>query len=201
MQDVALPPTVKPVVKRLAVPDFVAGVNLKNTNNVGIWYSLAVGGSPLAPPAALASGLTVERHVFDVDGNNIDDQDLEQGTTVIVVLKGEVNTQNIEHQALIVDALPAGLEIENPSLAAANSVNNLGWIGYLTTLKHSEILDDRFVVALDLKSGSSRTFKIAYMARAVTPGRYWLPPVTIEDMYKPWYRGRSGSGRLVVTAK
>ncbi|KOR30511.1 hypothetical protein TI04_05520, partial [Achromatium sp. WMS2] len=54
-----------------------------------------VSGSPLAPPAALASGLTVERHVFDVDGNNIDDQDLEQGTTVIVVLKGEVNTQNI----------------------------------------------------------------------------------------------------------
>jgi alpha-2-macroglobulin len=49
---------------------------------------------------------------------------------------------------------------------------------------HVEYRDDRFVVALSLDDyGSSDLF---YLARAVTPGDYRIPPPYIEDMYRPY---------------
>ena len=47
-------------------------------------------------------------------------------------------------------------------------------------------------------SGNSFTF--AYILRAVTPGRYKVPAVEVEDMYKPELRARGVSGQLTVAA-
>jgi uncharacterized protein YfaS (alpha-2-macroglobulin family) len=62
---------------------------------------------------------------------------------------------------------------------------------------YSDALDDRFVAALDL-GGDERGFRLAYLARAVNPGSYRLPPPEVEDMYKPRYRGRGKAGWLQV---
>ncbi len=44
-------------------------------------------------------------------------------------------------------------------------------------------------------------FTVAYVVRAVSPGRYVLPQATVEDMYRPDRYGRTGTGAIEVTVK
>jgi len=50
------------------------------------------------------------------------------------------------------------------------------------------------VAALDIASGNTRKFTLAYLIRAVTPGVYRQPAVYVEDMYQPWQFGRGAMG-------
>jgi uncharacterized protein YfaS (alpha-2-macroglobulin family) len=69
-----------------------------------------------------------------------------------------------------------------------------------TQAAHLEFRDDRFVAALDRTSGDPREFTLAYMVRAVTPGRYVLPAATVEDMYRPQFNARTAMGEVEVIA-
>ena len=60
--------------------------------------------------------------------------------------------------------------------------------------EHVEMRDDRFVAAIN----SSNTVRVAYLARAVTPGDFVLPPSFAEDMYMPELNTRTEMGRLVI---
>ena len=51
---------------------------------------------------------------------------------------------------------------------------------------------------MDLGGGS--TFAFAYVARAVTPGEFFLPGAQAVDMYHPAVAGRTAASRLVVAA-
>jgi hypothetical protein len=99
---------------------------------------------------------------------------------------------------LIVDPLPAGLEIDNPDLAHARSASDLDWLGELSDTLYTEALDDRFVAALDLDD-IKRTYRVAYLVRAVSPGHYRIPGPEVEDMYKPRYRARGEAGWMDVS--
>ena len=59
----------------------------------------------------------------------------------------------------------------------------------------------RFVAALDRNSEQSAFFNLAYVVRAVTPGKYVYPPATAEDMYRPERFGRTAFGSIEVVAK
>ncbi|MET1027937.1 MAG: hypothetical protein ABWY00_12270, partial [Dongiaceae bacterium] len=52
----------------------------------------------------------------------------------------------------------------------------------------------------DRVTDSQRDFTLAYLARVVTPGKYKVPAVTIEDMYKPEFRAQGDTGKMVITA-
>ena len=41
-------------------------------------------------------------------------------------------------------------------------------------------------------------FTVAYVVRAVSPGKYVLPQAYVEDMYNPSRYGRSGTGTVEV---
>lgn len=45
-----------------------------------------------------------------------------------------------------------------------------------------------------------QSFAVAYVARAVTPGGFFLPGVEARDMYHPGVFARSAAGRLSVQA-
>jgi uncharacterized protein YfaS (alpha-2-macroglobulin family) len=117
---------------------------------------------------------------------------------------------------LVVDRLPAGLEIENPRLVDSGDVKSLDWLKTAVKPDHTEFRDDRFVAAFDFfGSGSTRRQRgsdgdsrapassatVAYMVRAVTPGSFVHPAATVEDMYRPDRFARTASGRLEVVAK
>ena len=65
---------------------------------------------------------------------------------------------------------------------------------------HSEFRDDRFSAAFDRKVGDPAVFAVAYVVRAVSPGRYVQPQAYVEDMYRPDRFGRTATGSLEVTA-
>ena len=52
-----------------------------------------------------------------------------------------------------------------------------------STPKHQEFRADRYVAALDVSSYG--TSHLLYLARAVTPGTYRVPPPQVESMYRP----------------
>jgi alpha-2-macroglobulin len=41
-------------------------------------------------------------------------------------------------------------------------------------------------------------FRLAYMVRAVSPGRFHRPAASVEDMYRPAYRARTDAGTVTV---
>jgi hypothetical protein len=102
-------------------------------------------------------------------------------------------------RVLVADLLPAGFEIDNPNLVKSANLDAFSWLAETQTA-HLEFRDDRFVAALDRSSGDDRAFTLAYMVRAVTPGRYVVPAATVEDMYRPHLSARTAMGQVEVVA-
>ena len=96
---------------------------------------------------------------------------------------------------MIDDPLPAGVEIDNPNLLRAGDMGALDGLS-LSDATHSEFRSDRFLSAIDLRDG--QTITLAYVARAVTPGDFHHPAASVEDMYRPRYRARTDTGRVVI---
>jgi len=172
---------------------------IENSGSRPIWITLMQEGAPKKPPAPADNGFSLTRSFYTLDGKKIDGGRLKQGQMVVVVLEGRV-TDGAHHPALLVDPFPAGLEAENPRLRGGMKVEKIGWLPALSRTRYVDVLDDRFVAALDVEGGWKRDarFTVAYLARATTPGRYRWPDAEVEDMYKPHLRARSGQSTLVV---
>jgi uncharacterized protein YfaS (alpha-2-macroglobulin family) len=108
--------------------------------------------------------------------------------------------------ALVVDLLPAGLELENQNLAqSAASLADAGsnvreWHRAMQAgrIKHQEYRGDRYVAAVDV--GEYDTTHLLYLARAVTPGSYRVPLPQVESMYRPsWQALGSAPAQMVVS--
>jgi uncharacterized protein YfaS (alpha-2-macroglobulin family) len=95
---------------------------------------------------------------------------------------------------LVVDLLPAGLEVENLNISKGESLKDvrIDAINPLdamqsNAIKHQEYRDDRFVAAVRIPSyGGVNLF---YLLRVVSPGTYMMPAPFVEDMYRPERRG------------
>jgi len=59
-----------------------------------------------------------------------------------------------------------------------------------------EARDDRYIAALDL--AGARPFALAYVARAVTPGEFFLPAPEARDMYRPAVNARGSATRTTI---
>ncbi len=64
-------------------------------------------------------------------------------------------------------------------------------------MAHSEFRQDRFLTAIDRTDASP--FRLGYIVRAVSPGRFHHPAASVEDMYRPEFRAQTGAGQVVVT--
>lgn len=151
-------------------------------------------GIPSEPPMAnVDSRIAVRRAYFDIEGNRRERFQARQGELLIVRLAVDTRGERIDN-LVIEERLPAGLEIENANLQTSETVR---WITRDNTLplRHVEVRDDRLVVFAGPFAGT-RIFH--YAARAVTPGRYTLPPAAIEAMYDPFISSRSGAGEFYV---
>jgi uncharacterized protein YfaS (alpha-2-macroglobulin family) len=92
--------------------------------------------------------------------------------------------------ALVVDLVPGGLEVENLNLTDASQWANvtidgisLGERSNAANIKFEEYRDDRYVAAIELWGGSAA--QLFYLVRAVSPGDFVVPPPVVEDMYRP----------------
>lgn len=176
------------------------GLALRNTGPEAVRAVVTVTGTPATPEPAMANGFTLQRRYMTLDGQPADIARVRQGTRLVVVLNvTEANPQL--GQVMLVDRLPAGFEIDNPSLVASAETSALRWLApEQVQPDYKAFRDDRFLAAYSRSSGAKQTWQVAYMIRAVTPGRFIAPPATIEDMYRPERSARTTVGEAEVIA-
>ena len=171
--------------------------DVRNLGTQPVYVSLATTGIPLAPEPAEASGFTIQRSYFHMDGTPVDLGDLHQNEEIVTVVEGTM-TDPLERRVLVVDLLPAGLEPDTVTIPTDQGDDGkFAWLKDLTQPTFTATRDDRYVAGLTL-SGENAKFKQAYVVRAVTPGTYALPGAQVEDMYAPAYHARSAAGTLEV---
>ncbi len=198
------------------------GLVIQNDSDAAVDAVISVIGSALTPEPPIARDFRIERAYYTLDGKPVDlksatggDGQLRQTDRLVVVLKIESNTAG--GRVMLVDRLPAGLEIENPRLIDSADLKSFEWLKSAVQPEHTEFRDDRFVAAFNLfaktnreggdndgddaskKAASSAT--VAYMVRAVTPGSFVHPAATVEDMYRPDRFARTASGKLEILAR
>jgi uncharacterized protein YfaS (alpha-2-macroglobulin family) len=173
---------------------------ITNRGDSPAWRAVSIIGVPRADLPAENRGYGVTRNVYRPDGSNADLSKARQTDLFVVVLKGVRTDASQSAQALVVDLLPAGFEIETATVSKGRSTTDYSWLPELTDAAYTEQRDDRFIAALDLKNGT-RDFTLAYVVRAVTPGEFIYPAVVAEDMYEPETTGRNAIGKLTVGAR
>lgn len=213
-----------PLMRRLTGAELIDGqLTITNETDQAVDAVVSVIGAALTPEPAVEKGFKIERSYYTLDGKKIDLKSaaggigsLAQNDRLVVVVKVEASEKG--GRVLLVDRLPAGLEIENPRIVESGDVKSLEWLKTTARPEHTEFRDDRFVAAFNFsgrqrgrdaddddddeaKKGPVASATVAYMVRAVTPGSFVHPAATVEDMYRPERYARTAAGRLTVTAK
>ncbi len=189
-----------------------AGV-LINRGHKPLPVAVATTGILRIPPAAAHHGMVVDRVFYTLSGRKIQPSQLPQNTVFVAVLTGRV-TDTFPHHALLNMGLPPGWEF----VSTLDPGNHPGqpWLHGLTTPDASAATDDRYEAAMLLPAAANtvlRTavsvsstvsaptpaFRIAILLRAVTPGRYDLPGLVLEDMFHPSVFARTAGAPVTIT--
>jgi uncharacterized protein YfaS (alpha-2-macroglobulin family) len=137
-------------------------------------------------------GMKVTREWLDDQGKPLDPATIKQNNLVVARITLEPNGHTYDN-IVIEDLLPAGLEVENPNLDTAQT---LPWLtSKFDWCARRDIRDDRVLLFTKPVSGKS---VFCYLARAVTPGRFTVPPVSAECMYDPEIRSVTSQTEMTI---
>ncbi len=180
------------------------GFEIKNTGKTDLYVNVVLAGYPNAKPAPSDQGVAISRRFLDAGGSPMDVSKVKSGDRIIVELK--VKPEKRMPHALVVDMVPAGVELEDPNVSGSFLIDDIvvdkktieDWQHGYTTV-HTEYRDDRFVAALDIRR--RQTCRIFYPVRVVSPGVFKVPSPLVEDMYRPYVRGVGNTiDQMEVTA-
>ena len=156
-----------------------------------LYASLEIGGYRQQAPKPDFSHFNITRTYYNTKGEVILPNNVPVGDLIIVELSLQV--KNRIQDALVVDLLPAGFELENQNLEHSIKlddyrIGNEALIDRISSnnIKYQAWRDDRYIAAVDLHTYNTQY--LYYLIRAVTPGTYQVPPPYAEDMYRPYIR-------------
>ena len=152
-------------------------------------------GVPTQPEPAQGNGYRIERQLLTLDGAPADPAAIALNDRLVAVVT-VTPERELQARLIVSDPLPAGLEIENPNLLRSGETGQLAWLVADDVASHTEFRADRFAAAVDWQG--AEPFRLAYMVRAVSPGRFHRPAASVEDMYRPAYRARTDAGTVTV---
>jgi alpha-2-macroglobulin len=189
-------------VRELSVAEVSGGVQLKNLHNGRLYVELVLSGYAAKPLPAKSDIIKLTRTLYTPEGTPIGKRLLKVGETVVVRIEASSNT-NIAN-GLVVDRIPAGLEIENRNLVQGEAMDGAKYDGIDAVqamndrrIQHVEYRDDRFVAAVRFEPYGNK-LNLIYRAKVVTPGRFVVPPMHAEDMYRPELFGLTGAEAVTV---
>lgn len=169
-------------------------VVIANTADTRTDAVLTTYGIPSEPPVAGGNGFAISRTYYTLEGEEVSPDAVAQNDRLVTVIT--VRNDGAPRGRLMVnDPLPAGFEIDNPSLLRAGEIAALDWLSVRKT-ETAEFRSDRFLAAVD--SQDDESFELAYIVRAVSPGRFYHPAASVEDMYRPEFRANSAASRVEV---
>ncbi len=185
--------------RSFAAKDVTTPVRITNNGENAVQAVVSVTGAPLTPEPAADKGFAIERIYYTLDGEMADIAKVKQNERFAVVLKITEGRPTFG-RVIVADYLPAGFEIDNPRLVSSGDTGTLSWIEDAKEPAHAEFRDDRFTAAFNRASSDKAVFTVAYVVRAVSPGRYVLPQAYVEDMYRPDRFGRNAVGAVEIEA-
>ncbi len=183
-----------PLVRVLEDRADAAPMVITNATGQETQLTLTTFGIPSQPEDSRSYGYALERAYFTMEGDVANPARVAQGTRLVTVLTVTPFAYS-EARLMVDDPLPAGFEIDNPSLVRAGDIAQLGWLKTAET-RTAEFRQERFLAAVDWRS--KEPFRLAYIVRAVSPGQYHHPAASVEDMYRPQFRARTEEGRVTV---
>lgn len=175
--------------------DLESSPTFTNKTDKQVWRSVMISGTPLKAPLAVNEGYEVTKRVQKLDGSLADLSDIKQGERYIVKVSFK-STKSRSGLAVLADLLPAGMEIEAILEPGETAYKN---VGKLSRFQTSEMRDDRLVAAT--KTYSRKTYRIAYLVRAVTPGDFVWPGAVVQDMYRAQDHAISKATRVQISAQ
>ncbi len=187
-------PVSGPLVEVLADETASQPVEIRNDSGEATTLTLTTFGVPTEPEPAGGNGYSITREYYTMDGMGVDLGAVPSGERMVVVLTVTPFGRR-DARLMVDDALPAGFEIDNPSLIRSGDIRELSWLQTVEA-RHSEFRQERFLSAVDWRS--DKPFKLAYIVRAISPGSYHHPAASVEDMYRPAFRARTDAGRVTV---
>jgi uncharacterized protein YfaS (alpha-2-macroglobulin family) len=183
----------------VSAADLATGVRVTNRHAERLYLELAYTGHPVKSPAPRSDVFNLVRELYAADGTPIGDRALRVGESVMVRIN--VKARSRIANGLVVDRIPAGLEIENLNIVQGEQMGIVP-IGKINPaeamadrrIQHVEFRDDRFVAAVRIEG----ELNLFYRARVVTPGRFVVPPLYAEDMYRPDVYGIAGGSQMLT---
>ena len=156
-------------------------------------------------------GFTVLRKYEAVDNADDVKQNADRTWTIKTGARVHVRltmvAQARRYHVALVDNLPAGLEILNPSLAVTESIPSDtqntsvveeysrgyygSWWWRANWFEHQNFRDERAEAFSSLLWEG--VYNYSYVARATTPGQFVVPPAKAEEIYHPETFGRTGT--------
>ena len=120
-----------------------APISIVNTGQNALRAVVSVAGVPLTPEPATDQGFKIERAYYSMSGAPLDVSTVKQTTRFIVSLKVSERVSR-NGRLLLVDPLPAGIEIDNPALVENTILPDAEWLKREVEPSNTEYRDDRF---------------------------------------------------------
>ena len=122
------------LIRGLSAAELQGGaLTIANDGEAPVDAVVSVIGAALTPEPPVSKGFTIERTYYTLDGKQVDLKSATGGTgqikqneRLVVVVK--VDATDTGGRILLVDRLPAGLEIENPRLVDCGDIKSLDWL-------------------------------------------------------------------------
>jgi uncharacterized protein YfaS (alpha-2-macroglobulin family) len=176
----------------LKLDDGIKGVIIKNTGEGRGYVSWTSDGVPMNKPEAEDKGLVARVEYYDSTGirilNNATITRGQRVTGIVRLLSLAGEAQNI----VAVLPLAGGFEIENPRLMDPEESE---YPGERNSNLQTELRDDRLVIVVDY---FEKTFSLKFTMRAVTSGKFTLPPIAAEGMYSPGVRSVGETSVIII---
>lgn len=188
--------------KVISAEQLLAGPTIQGQDKP-LYVAFSVNGYSATAPAPERDRLQITRTWYDMKGQPLGARALASGELVMAHIN-VTSRVNID-QGLVIDLLPAGLEIENANLSQGERLSDLTIAGIKpadamtnSDIRFQEYRDDRYVAAVRLHDYDA--LSLFYLARVVSPGAFIVPSPYVEDMYRPEIRG-IGAAADVLTVK
>lgn len=176
-----------------------------NQSEQPVYASYSWTGLPKDTPKKLNEGIGIQVDWFKVkegQASQLDkNQILNTGDTLLTRVR--MYSKKQVPDALLVNLLPAGIELENQNLQDSLKLEDIligdKEIRQDADIVYQEFKDDRYVAAVNLYSKREQT--LYFVSRVVTPGTYKVPSALMESMYTPSIRGISNNIELIKVVK
>ena len=160
---------------------------------------VTVAGAPVTPEPAAEKGFKIERLNYTLAGDPVDPKRSQTEHPDGRGAEGHRSAAAIRprHPRGL---SPRGFRDRQSASRIVRRYRHADWITDAIEPVNTEFRDDRFTSAFERKKDDAPVFTVAYVVRAVAPGKYVRPQAVVEDMYRPDRYGRTATESVEVTA-